>query len=255
MPTLDFVSCISEQFCAELHAGVMKTSLRIVLDEIIGNIIAEFLNNKKTQRVARKESANQVDQTYLLRPSNLLDQRTTVSTVRLMIAVIGILFFFNIIFFLIFYLILKQHAPWVEKSCASDDCEPAYTSAPPDRNILEDTTPISLVCEPVEFSNIIEESTPITKAHTCSKEPINHEAIVENLLATYVAACRKIYSSCFQLLWNAVFHDPVSDCVTAWRNLRRWPISNADNLCLIKSSPEGFDVVKVGLPTENVSTL
>lgn len=81
MPTLDFVSCISEQFYAELHSGVMKTSLRVVLDEIIGNIIADFLNNKKNQRHARLEPANQVEQTYLLRQTNLLDQRTTVRTV------------------------------------------------------------------------------------------------------------------------------------------------------------------------------
>lgn len=149
----------------------------------------------------------------------------------------------------------KQHAPREEKSCVSDDCEPAHTTVPHDTNILEETTLISLVCEPVDSSNAIEESNPITEAHVCSKEHINREASVENLLATYVAACREIYSSCFQVLWNAVFHDPVADYVTAWRKQRRWPVNNTDNLCLKNSSPEGYAVVTGGLPAENVSTV
>lgn len=61
-----FTSDISETFSLQLHGGVMKSARRVVLDEIISNIIADIANMKKVQRNLKLESSNQAKGAHLL---------------------------------------------------------------------------------------------------------------------------------------------------------------------------------------------
>ncbi|CAM8878666.1 unnamed protein product [Rhodiola kirilowii] len=196
--SLDFISCISEQFCAELHSGVMKTSRRVVLDEIIGTIIADFLNNKKNQRNARPELANKDVQT------NTLEQGTECSLL-------------------------------VEKNRVSGDCESARALVSNDTITVEEKNLVSADNEPVDSSNIFEVAVTVTGSIANTEQRVKPDVSLTNFWETYMAACRTIYSSCFQLMWNAVFHDPIADHMTAWRKQKLWPVSSAGNLCLFET--------------------
>ncbi|CAM8885640.1 unnamed protein product [Rhodiola kirilowii] len=213
--SLDFISCISEQFCAELHSGVMKTSRRVVLDEIIGTIIADFLNNKKNQRNARPELANKDVQT------NTLEQGTECSLL-------------------------------VEKNRVSGDCESARALVSNDTITVEEKNLVSADNEPVDSSNIFEVAVTVTGSIANTEQRVKPDVSLTNFWETYMAACRTIYSSCFQLMWNAVFHDPIADHMTAWRKQKLWPVSSAGNLCLFEThTPNGSSGIIGGLTGEN----
>ncbi|XP_062163830.1 histone-lysine N-methyltransferase ATXR7 isoform X2 [Alnus glutinosa] len=65
-PLLCFISEISEGVSSQLHSGIMKAARRVVLDEIISNIMGEFVTIKKAQRRLKLESVNQAAQTCSL---------------------------------------------------------------------------------------------------------------------------------------------------------------------------------------------
>lgn len=58
---LNFISVISEEVSCQLHSGIMKAARRVALDEIISNVISEFVNTKKAQRHCKLD--NQVAKT------------------------------------------------------------------------------------------------------------------------------------------------------------------------------------------------
>lgn len=62
-PLLCFISEISEGVSSQLHSGIMKAARRVVLDDIISNIMGEFVTLKKAQRRLKLESVNQAAQT------------------------------------------------------------------------------------------------------------------------------------------------------------------------------------------------
>ncbi|KAG9158409.1 hypothetical protein Leryth_013149 [Lithospermum erythrorhizon] len=55
----DFVSEISEEVCSQLHVSIMRTAKRIVLDEIVSNIIPSFVAEKKANRQSASETKDQ----------------------------------------------------------------------------------------------------------------------------------------------------------------------------------------------------
>ncbi|WRX29865.1 SET domain - like 10 [Theobroma cacao] len=57
--SVNFISDISEEVSSQLHSGIMKAARRVVLDEIISNMISEFVTAKKSQRHLMVESFNQ----------------------------------------------------------------------------------------------------------------------------------------------------------------------------------------------------
>ncbi|KAJ6680827.1 HISTONE-LYSINE N-METHYLTRANSFERASE SETD1 [Salix koriyanagi] len=60
--SLSFMSAISEEVSCQLHSGILKAARRVVLDEIISNVISEFANTKKTERYHKLD--NQAAITY-----------------------------------------------------------------------------------------------------------------------------------------------------------------------------------------------
>ncbi|OMO80070.1 hypothetical protein CCACVL1_13179 [Corchorus capsularis] len=61
--SVNLIPEISEEISSELHSGIMKAARRVVLDEIISNIILEFIAAKKSQRHIMVESLNQYAKT------------------------------------------------------------------------------------------------------------------------------------------------------------------------------------------------
>ncbi|KAK3187912.1 hypothetical protein Dsin_027473 [Dipteronia sinensis] len=57
--SVNFLSEISEEVSTQLHAGLMKATRRVLLDEIISNIISEFVSTKKAQRHLKPDLVNQ----------------------------------------------------------------------------------------------------------------------------------------------------------------------------------------------------
>lgn len=56
---VNFVSEISEGVSSQLHAGIMKAARRVLLDEIISNVISEFVTTKKANRHLKLGAVNQ----------------------------------------------------------------------------------------------------------------------------------------------------------------------------------------------------
>lgn len=48
--SLELISGISEEIGSQLHDGIMKAARRIVLDEIIGSVIVDYVATKKAQK-------------------------------------------------------------------------------------------------------------------------------------------------------------------------------------------------------------
>ncbi|KAH9759887.1 Histone-lysine N-methyltransferase ATXR7 [Citrus sinensis] len=57
--SMNFISEISEGVSSQLHAGIMKTARRVLLDEIISNIISEYVTSKKAQKHLKLHQVNQ----------------------------------------------------------------------------------------------------------------------------------------------------------------------------------------------------
>lgn len=56
---LKFISETSEGVSSLLHSGIMKAARKVVLDEIVGNIIAGFITMKKSEKQLKVEQTNQ----------------------------------------------------------------------------------------------------------------------------------------------------------------------------------------------------
>ncbi|XP_057794307.1 histone-lysine N-methyltransferase ATXR7-like isoform X2 [Salvia miltiorrhiza] len=56
------------------------------------------------------------------------------------------------------------------------------------------------------------------------KPPPNMKSIgsFENFCAACMVVSRTIFCSCLQVMWNAIFYDPVADYSSAWRKKKRW---------------------------------
>lgn len=57
--SMNFISEISEGVSSQLHAGIMKAARRVLLDEIISNIISEYVTTKKAQKHCKLDRVNQ----------------------------------------------------------------------------------------------------------------------------------------------------------------------------------------------------
>lgn len=57
--SMDLITETSEGVSFQLHGGIMRAARRVLLDEIIGNIISEFVTRKKSQKHLKVDLVNQ----------------------------------------------------------------------------------------------------------------------------------------------------------------------------------------------------
>lgn len=56
---VNLLSNVSDELCSQLHSGIMKAAHRILLDEIVSDIILDFIAIKKAQRHFKPEAVCQ----------------------------------------------------------------------------------------------------------------------------------------------------------------------------------------------------
>ncbi|KAF3446965.1 hypothetical protein FNV43_RR12145 [Rhamnella rubrinervis] len=155
-----FVSEISEGVASQLHIGIMKAARRVVLDEIISNIIAEFVTIRKNQKQIKLESLNQAVKTCSLD---------------------GIM----------------SEVGGKSKDCAVRFCEPAAS-----HNVND------MIC--TKYNRM--ESLAVLKS----------VGSIENFWGSYAAVCKMLFDYCMEVMWNAVFYDPVAEYASVWRKRKLW---------------------------------
>ncbi|KAK9270249.1 hypothetical protein L1049_025826 [Liquidambar formosana] len=158
---INFISEISEEVSSQLHSGIMKAARRVVLDEIISNIIADFVAMKKSQRHLKLEPVNQAVKTFSL------DGRTSE-------IITG------------------------EKNCAATGSEATVSCDVSDQTFCSND---SLIQSPANMKSV---------------------GSIENFWGAYIVVRRMIFDSCIEVLWNAVFYDPMAEYTSAWRKRKRW---------------------------------
>lgn len=52
--------------------------------------------------------------------------------------------------------------------------------------------------------------------------PVKSVGSLENFWGTHIAVCRMFFDACMQVMWNAVFYDPMSEYLAAWRKRKVW---------------------------------
>ncbi|KAL0313799.1 UNVERIFIED_CONTAM: Histone-lysine N-methyltransferase ATXR7 [Sesamum angustifolium] len=105
------------------------------------------------------------------------------------------------------------------------------------------------VGDEVEVCNTVEER--------CSSEtmrsPLSMKSVggFENFCAAYIAVSRMLFDSCLQIMWNAIFYDPVTEYTSTWRKMKRWPPPcNVGEQCIPSKQ---FSVQITKLPADDVT--
>ncbi|PIN01171.1 Histone-lysine N-methyltransferase [Handroanthus impetiginosus] len=73
----------------------------------------------------------------------------------------------------------------------------------------------------VEVCNTIEERFLSTETRR-SPPIVKSIGSFENFCAAYTFVSRVLFESCLQVMWNAIFYDPVAEYSSAWRKKKRW---------------------------------
>lgn len=206
---LSFASDISGAFSLQLHGGVMKSVRRVLLDEIISNIIADTANMKKMQRNLKLESSNQAKGTNLL---DVEEPEIVNQSICSMEPVCGLGVCGNI-----------SH-----RKCTED---PAQSPA---RD-----------CELHAFG-IISDRSCIAEVPAHSPRVYKSVGGIENFNASCSVVCGMLFKYCMEVAWNGIFYDTIADYATAWRRQKLWfgqprltfPSSEGEELMTVNSLSE-----------------
>ncbi|KAK6775992.1 hypothetical protein RDI58_026993 [Solanum bulbocastanum] len=74
----------------------------------------------------------------------------------------------------------------------------------------------------VEVPNFLNRKSPAAEILLNSSGSSKSVGSFENYCDSYTVVCRKLFDSCMQRIWNAVFYDHVSEYSSAWRKRKRW---------------------------------
>ncbi|MCD7451528.1 hypothetical protein HAX54_012514 [Datura stramonium] len=99
-----------------------------------------------------------------------------------------------------------------------------------------------------EAPNLPNDNFPAAEIPLKSSGSSKSVGSIENFSESYSVVCRKLFDSCMQNIWNAVFHYHVSEYSSAWRKRKRWSPP-----CLIVESniqAKSYANCTTNLPTE-----
>lgn len=203
--TSNAISKVTDDLCSQLHSGIMKSAHRVLLDEIIRNVISDYTAEKKTCTQSKSDIIDQVATTC-----PLYSKMSEISE--------------------------------VETDCIAIASEVKPSSEFPDQNIT------------------IEEGIPNTS------RSFKSVGSFEDFKRANISVCRVVYDSCMQVMWNAVFYDPIAEFASGWRTNRLWytppaveePILLLENVENVEKSrspeeplecepelPPGFEFVRI----------
>ncbi|KAG8373274.1 hypothetical protein BUALT_Bualt11G0006800 [Buddleja alternifolia] len=72
----------------------------------------------------------------------------------------------------------------------------------------------------VELCNTVDEQC--LSGETMRSSSMKSIGSFENFCASYTVVSRMVVDSCLQVMWNAIFYDPVAEYSSAWRKMKRW---------------------------------
>ncbi|KAF8022420.1 hypothetical protein BT93_F0063 [Corymbia citriodora subsp. variegata] len=182
---LSFTSEICETFSLQLHGGVMKSVRRVVLDEIISNIIAETANMKKMQRNLRLESSNQAKGTHLfdVEKPEIVNQNVCSVEPNCRVGISG-----NI---------SEQKCTEVPGQSPARDCE-------------------------LRAFGITSDRSGIAEVPAHSPRMAKSIGGIENFNASCSVVRGMLFKYCMEVAWNGIFYDTIADYATAWRRQKIW---------------------------------
>ncbi|KAG8377169.1 hypothetical protein BUALT_Bualt08G0000100 [Buddleja alternifolia] len=76
------------------------------------------------------------------------------------------------------------------------------------------------VGDEVELCNTVDEQC--LSGETMRSSSMKSIGSFENFCASYTVVSRMVVDSCLQVVWNAIFYDPVAEYSSAWRKMKRW---------------------------------
>ncbi|CAI9295498.1 unnamed protein product [Lactuca saligna] len=182
----DFVSDISEEVCSQLHSGIMKATRKIVLDEIISNIIVEYVTAKKSERPLKHEVSSQIVKTMDFAPSKQVSAENQE---------------------------LEGYCGGEGLTVHHKDEESRQTV----KTCLRDGI--------MEVGDYSESEGAASLSVNTQTSPSNHDEplgcknsrILEDFCGVHSDFCKKLFDSCMRAIWDAVLYDTVEDRVSVWR--------------------------------------
>lgn len=81
---------------------------------------------------------------------------------------------------------------------------------------------VASVSEVATCNDVSGQKHPINESPTNSLASFKSVGNYENIWRAYLFVCRMIFDSCMQVMWNAIFYDPIAKYSSAWRKRRRW---------------------------------
>ncbi|CAN4089654.1 unnamed protein product [Withania somnifera] len=73
-----------------------------------------------------------------------------------------------------------------------------------------------------EAPNLLNKKSPAIEIPLKSSGSSKSVGSFENFCDSYTVVCKKLFYSCMQGIWNAVFYDHMSEYSSAWRKRKRW---------------------------------
>lgn len=77
------------------------------------------------------------------------------------------------------------------------------------------------MCEPAAFHHV--DGMICTEYYrTESLVVFKSVGSIENFWGSYAVVCKMLFDYCMEVMWNAVFYDPVAEYSSAWRKGKLW---------------------------------
>ncbi|CAH1430088.1 unnamed protein product [Lactuca virosa] len=188
----DFVSDISEEVCSQLHSGIMKATRKIVLDEIISNIIVEYVTAKKSERPLKHEESSQIVKTMDFAPSKEVSENQEL------------------------------------EGCCGGESLTVLGVKNSHHKDEESRQTVKTILEVGDYSE--SEGAASLSVHT-QTSPSNHDEPLgcknSRILQDF---CKKLFDSCMRVIWDAIVYDSVEDRVSVWRKEKLGSNSSSNEL-------------------------
>ncbi|KAK9135512.1 hypothetical protein Syun_014842 [Stephania yunnanensis] len=205
LTSLSFINEISEEVSSQLHSGIMRAARKVLLDEIMSSVIPDLVAMKKAERLKRAEAAKQDPKNYPLA------DKTEVAVVRVKNSVIS----------------EDAMAVLLPLYDQTRHTETQRHKRP--KNVKQAAT-MSEMKNDAASGSTFPGSPPRSYRSCCqlvenpSKLPVSGKSVgsLENFSWALATVGKVFFDSCMQVMWNAVFYDPIFECSCAWRKRKRW---------------------------------
>ncbi|KAK9109602.1 hypothetical protein Sjap_017662 [Stephania japonica] len=214
LTSLSFINEISEEVSSQLHSGIMRAARKVLLDEIMSSVIPDLVAMKKAERLKRSEVAKQAPKNYPLADK-------TVAVVRVKNSVIS----------------EDAKSVFLPLCDQTKHTETQRYKRPKNvKHAVKTYISADSMATISEMKNdVVSGSTfpgsPPRSYHTRSqfvenpsKPPASGKSVgsLENFSLALATVGKVYFDSCMQVMWNAVFYDPIFECSCSWRKRKRW---------------------------------